>query len=204
MSDEKSQSEVFVYGLVHGLVTTDEVGRWAEGLLSATPAPASWVIDLCSGETQSPKQLIATLHTVPGAYSPEEVNVGVANLLARKNKPFALYAPDLLPPSFVYPRKLVEYARTGSFPYDPAVWFIDASTSHARSLIGHVRDVGSFYVPFAQVDDRFPSFDSNSGNDVVIVDIVDRVVAPVGSAASWFDLYERRSKEIVWHLDELG
>jgi hypothetical protein len=201
MSDEKNQAEVFVYGLIHGLVTTDEVVRWAASLLSATPAPASWNIDLCSGEAQTPKELIATLHTVPGAYSPGEVNAGVANLLTRKNKPFRLFAPDLLPISFVYPKKLVEYAQNGNYPYDPAVWFIDASTSHAESLLGLVRDVGQFYVPFAQVDDRFPSFDSNHDNAVVIVDIVDRVVAQAGSAASWFETYERRSKEIVWHLD---
>ncbi|WP_157956583.1 hypothetical protein [Dyella sp. C11] len=204
MSDQKSQAEVFVYGLVHGLVTPDEVGRWAEGLLSATPAPESWIIELCTGEERSPKELIATLHTVPGASNPADVNAGVNNLLTRKNKPFELFAPELLPPSFVSPLRLVQYARTGHFPYDPSVWFIDAASSHARSLLRHVRDVNPLYVPFAKVGDRFLSFDSSAKNGVVVVDIVERIVAQLESAASWFDSYEQRANEIVWHLDVPG
>lgn len=199
MSDAKTRAEVFVYGLINGLVEPIEVTQWAETLLAAMPEPESWILDVCTGELPDPKDLVSILHTVPGSCNSEDVNHGIAELLSRKNKPFDLFAPDLLPPSFTYPRQLVEYARLGKYPYNPAVWFIDASFSHARSLLGHVKDINPAYMPFAQIDDRFPCLNSNNDNEVVVVDIVERTVSPIGSVESWFNSYQAQADGYAWY-----
>ena len=66
---------------------------------------------------------------------------------------FELYAGEQLPPGFVYPGEIREFAATGEYPNLGPWWFIDANSKAGKlaySLRQHDR---RNLIPFAKVDD---------------------------------------------------
>lgn len=190
MNATKSQAEAFATGLIEGVVSVSEVVAWADGLIQQVEIPEDWLIALASASHSSPKQVIALLHDVPGDLDHTEANELARALLARKNRPFALFDPTLLPNGFRYPRKLVRFATSGEYPWLPTVWFLDARSSYSEEVLRQVQRVRTDLVPFAHSEDRFPSLSGTEADCVYIVDIVDKTVGRVGSFDEWLALVD--------------
>jgi hypothetical protein len=78
---------------------------------------------------------------------------------------FGLYSSDSLPPGFIYPAEIQEFAATGEYPSFGPWWFIDAQ-SKAGQLAYSVRcHDGRNLVPFAKVDDGRGDVACFDGND---------------------------------------
>ena len=200
MLSAKTQSEVYVYGLIHGLVKASEVIGWSDQLLAESTNPEEWLLELCTGERKSEKELISLLHSVPGVCDARAANTAIIDLRSKDSRPFGLFPPEVIPTSFSYPAKFVEFAKGGGFLCNPSVEFVDAHWDYARSLLQHVKDVNGSYVLFAKVDDRFCCFDSSSNNQVVIVDIVERSSTPLTDFDTWLRGYDEEAKSEWWYV----
>jgi hypothetical protein len=193
MRDPKTQAEIFVYGLIHHLASSTEVIEWADQLLLDTESPDGWLLNLSSAIGANPKQVIELLHQVPGHQDEKGVGLGIAELRSRLSQPFGLFLPGFIPPSFKYPEAFQKIARSGGYLYNPEIEFINANSSYANELLGHVRAVKTSYIPFAKVDDRFYCFDAEQQDRIVIVDIVEGISSAAGEFGSWWKDYESKA-----------
>lgn len=192
--DHKTQSEVFAYGLVHGLVPIADVVSWADCLLTETANPEEWLLDLSTFTGGSEKELLSLLHCVPGSCDVQAANQGMLELLSKARcRPFGLFHRDVLPSEFAYPVRFVSLAQSGKYLYNPAIEFLDANAEYALDILRYVGDVSSAYVPFAKGDDEFYCFDANSPDRIVIVDIVDHSSTNLSDFESWLQEYENEA-----------
>lgn len=78
---------------------------------------------------------------------------------------FQLYAADQLPPGFVYPPEILEFAESGKYPNLGPWWFIDASSKAGELIYSIRKHDGRNLIPFAKVDDGRGDVACFDGND---------------------------------------
>lgn len=66
---------------------------------------------------------------------------------------FELYTGKQLPPEFVYPDEIQDFAETGEYPNFGPWWFIDANSKAGKLAYSVRQHDGRNLIPFAKVDD---------------------------------------------------